>query len=270
MKMTKTEWKYLQRIALDHPYYDTHKPPLTEAEARAIVAANNTVTGAAFTDGVFQKLGMTRPAASPTRFDRLRGLCAVPRVRRIAIVLLVVALLTVFFAATPVGRAIADSAGRFIVRLFENEITVTPTDDPKPEAESAQPAVSYRVCRDEDPREGFARFIEQTGYEPFMPGGLKLESVSWSAEDSDLIVSVYRPGNDRRVVVSQEWELAMELHFPGAFRRSADESNLYCATDEEDGGQSYVMLLNDSVIYLHTEGRDDDSTVISDFLRRAE
>ena len=50
MKMTRLEWRYLQRIALDHPYFDTHKLPLTEKEAKAIVKANITMTGREFVD----------------------------------------------------------------------------------------------------------------------------------------------------------------------------------------------------------------------------
>ena len=35
MRMTRLEWRYLQKIALDHPYFDTHKLPLTDKEAKA-------------------------------------------------------------------------------------------------------------------------------------------------------------------------------------------------------------------------------------------
>ncbi len=45
MRMTGLEWRYLQKIALDHPYFDTHELPLTEKEAKAIVKANIKMTG---------------------------------------------------------------------------------------------------------------------------------------------------------------------------------------------------------------------------------
>jgi hypothetical protein len=61
MKMTRLEWRYLQKVALDHPYFDTHKLPLTEKEAKAIVEANNRMTGKEFVDSIYAKLGMTRP-----------------------------------------------------------------------------------------------------------------------------------------------------------------------------------------------------------------
>ena len=123
MKMTRLEWRYLQRIALDHPYYDTHKPPLSDAEARAIMEANNTMTGREFVDSIYAKLGMTRPVKEKNRLAWLSNigeLFAVPPIRKIAIAILVVLLMTVFFAATPTGRAIAESVIQYIVTLFED------------------------------------------------------------------------------------------------------------------------------------------------------
>ena len=123
MKMTRLEWTYLQRIALDHPYFDTHKLPLTEKEAKAIVEANNTMTGREFVDSIYAKLGMTRPQEEKKRLSWLRnidGLFTVPPIRKIAIAVLVVILMTVFFAATPTGRAIAESVIQYIATLFDD------------------------------------------------------------------------------------------------------------------------------------------------------
>lgn len=123
MKMTRLEWRYLQRIALDHPYFDTHKLPLTEKEAKAIVEANIKMTGREFVDSIYTKLGMTRPEEKKDRFAWLRNigeLFTVPPIRRIAIAVLVVILMTVFFAATPTGRAIAESVIQYIVTLFDD------------------------------------------------------------------------------------------------------------------------------------------------------
>ena len=123
MKMTRLEWRYLQRIALDHPYYDTHKPPLSDAEARAIMEVNNTMTGREFVDSIYAKLGMTRPVKEKKRLvwlSNIGELFTVPPIRKIAIAILVVLLMTVFFAATPTGRAIAESVIQYIVTLFED------------------------------------------------------------------------------------------------------------------------------------------------------
>ena len=142
MKMTRLEWRYLQRIALDHPYYDTHKPPLSDTEARAIMEANNTMTGREFVDSIYAKLGMTRPEKKKERCAWLRNigeLFTVPPIRRIAIAVFAIILLVAFFAATPAGRAIAESVIHYIVTLFDDgsiavnrsdsEMTITVTDN---------------------------------------------------------------------------------------------------------------------------------------------
>lgn len=133
MRMTRLEWRYLQKTALDHPYYDTHKPPLTDAEARAITEENNVMTGKEFVDSVYAKLGMTRPAEEKKHFAWLHSLSeliTVPPIRKIAIAVLVVILMTVFFAATPTGRAIAESVIQYIATLFEDgRVVVNQTDN---------------------------------------------------------------------------------------------------------------------------------------------
>ena len=132
MKMTRLEWRYLQRIALDHPYFDTHKLPLTEKEAKAIVEANIKMTGKEFVDSIYAKLGMTRPQEEKKRFGWLRSigeLFTVPPIRKIAIAVLVVVLMTVFFAATPTGRAIAESVIQYIATLFDDGTLVISQSD---------------------------------------------------------------------------------------------------------------------------------------------
>ena len=130
--MTRLEWRYLQKIALDHPYFDTHKLPLTEKEAKAIVEASNTMTGREFVDSIYAKLSMIRPEEKKDRFAWLHQIgeqFAVPPIRRIAITVLVVVLLTIFFAATPTGRAIADSVIQYIATLFDDGRVVVNQND---------------------------------------------------------------------------------------------------------------------------------------------
>lgn len=134
MRMTGLEWRYLQRIALDHPYFDTHGLPLTEKEAKAIVKANIGMTGKEFVDSIYANLGMTRPEEKKDRFAWLRSigeLFTVPPIRKIAIAVLVVILMTVFFAATPTGRAIAESVIQYIATLFEDGRVIVNQKDSK-------------------------------------------------------------------------------------------------------------------------------------------
>ncbi len=123
MKMTRLEWRYLQKVALDHPYFDTHKLPLTEKEARAIVEENIQMTGKEFVDSIYANLGMTRPKEKKECFAWLRSISemvTIPPIRKIAIAVLVVVLMTVFFTATPTGRAIAESMIQYFATLFED------------------------------------------------------------------------------------------------------------------------------------------------------
>ena len=151
MKITRLEWRYLQKIALDHPYFDTHKLPLTEKEAKAIVEANNRMTGKEFVDSIYAKLGIPRPQEEKKRSAWLRNLgelFTVPPIRKIAIAVLIVVLLVTFFAATPTGRAIAESVIQYIATLFEDgyliiernnremTLVVVDTKDPSNEIES--------------------------------------------------------------------------------------------------------------------------------------
>lgn len=123
MKMTRLEWRYLQKIALDHPYFDTHELPLTEKEADAIVKANIRMTGKEFVDSIYAQLGMTRPSEVKKPFAWLRSIgeqFTIPPIRKIVITALAILLLIVFFAATPMGQAIAESVIQYIVTLFDD------------------------------------------------------------------------------------------------------------------------------------------------------
>lgn len=132
MKMTRMEWRYLQRIALNHPYFDTHKLPLTEKEAKTIVEANNTMTGREFVDSIYAKLGMTRPEEKKDRFAWLHNigeLFTVPPIRKIAIAVLAVVLMAVFFTATQAGRSIAESVIHYIATLFDDDVVTVNRSD---------------------------------------------------------------------------------------------------------------------------------------------
>lgn len=125
MKMTRLEWRYLQKKALDHPYYDTHKPPLTEEQAEAIIKEQVTRTGKEFVDSVYAQAGRKRPEKAYRRFAWMAdafGMLRVPPIRKIAIAILAAVLLTVFLAATPAGRAVAEGVVRIITEMIDGTI----------------------------------------------------------------------------------------------------------------------------------------------------
>jgi len=275
MKMTKLEWNYLRKIALDHPFYDTHKPPLTDAEAEAIMRANNAMTGKEFVDSVYAKCGMTRPPERKKRFPLLSGigeLLSVPPIRRIAIAVFVFILLTVFFAATPVGRTIAEEATQFVVRLFGREMTVIPEEmigsEAVSEAKPELPSAEYDVNRNADPREGIAMFTGLTGREPLVLEGLTMEKVLCCPDGSETLITVYRTENGGMVFVNEMWNPDVAIYFisDGVFRTMPDCGDLYCAVDESDSTLTYVALLPDSIVHVFLNGDVDRESVLSALL----
>ncbi len=265
MKMTRLEWRYLQRIALDHPYYDTHKPPLSDAEAKAIMEANNTMTGREFVDSIYAKLGMIRPVKEKKRLAWLSNigeLFTVPPIRKIAIAILVVLLMTVFFAATPTGRAIAESVIQYFVTLFEDgRVAVN---------QSGNETMSYPVLYDgftgekQDPNEitahivyvdTFREFTETTGKKPFI---LPLPYTAIFYEYDDLfeylqLCTIYETPYGK-VVTYQDWNVE-DLIASTSTEYKADETDTTIFYSiEENGDISLVKTFEDSVFSLSSMG----------------
>ena len=252
MKMTRLEWRYLQGIALDHPYYDTHKPPLSDAEARAIVQANNTMTGREFVDSVYAKLGMVRPAKEKERLAWLRsigGLFSVPSIRRIAIAVLAIVLLTVFFAATPAGRALAESVIQYDA---VNDVHAATNDRFVINAGDLTENKASVHCID-----SFGTFSEKTGKTPYrLP--YTCREMGYSLDFVVLLVSEYET-LDGSIFVTQAWngELGVAFIDGKDFTESPECSRLYYKVSEEDGSITCFKVLDDSVLYVRAENTVD-------------
>ena len=263
MKMTRLEWRYLQRIALDHPYYDTHKPPLSDAEARAIMEANNMMTGREFVDSIYAKLGMTRPVKEKRRLAWLSNigeLFAVPPIRKIAIAILVVLLMTVFFAATPTGRAIAESVIQYFVTLFDDgslavkqsnsEQIITPTEnDDNIESEQQDGKVSSVYIN------SIEEFTEVTGRIPIVLPMKCIELYYVYEPDIDYLElhSKYET-IDGIIVAYQIWgvEDLVTTASEGYTAYETDDSTFYSI--EENGDIIIRKILEDSYFGLISKG----------------
>lgn len=258
MKMTRLEWTYLQRIALDHPYFDTHKLPLTEKEAKAIVEANNTMTGREFVDSIYAKLGITRPQEEKKRFAWLRSigeLFTVPPIRKIAIAVLVVLLMTVFFAATPTGRAIAESVIHYIGALFDdgivtvnrsdNEAAMIPVDDvPESESKEKNEQESGIVYVKE-----FEDFIAATGVRPIvLPFPHTELFYDYDKSIDYLQLNAAYETSKGPITTFQIWNAeALSASTLTGFSIYDEESSFYYST--EDNGKIYVTLILDNSIF---------------------
>lgn len=269
MKMTKLEWKYLQKIALDHPFYDTHKPPLTAAEAKAIAEAHNRMTGREFVDSVYARLGMPRPIPKKERFEKLRSVASlftVPPIRRIAIAVLAIVLMIVFFAATPVGRAIAESVIQYVVNLVENKAIVSP-----PKSKETFSNFTFLDSVDEvqigydfaEKFDSFESFSKETGKTPFTLS-LPYERIYYeSIRRSNALATKY---TDRlgSIIVMQVWNQENDgVASSTTDYELVDESaSIYCSKDQSDGSILYIRVLEDSIVYVHADKEIDKDYVL--------
>jgi len=132
--LTWIEKKQIEKIAFDHPFFDTHGTVLSKKEAEAIIrSAEARKSGVEIVSEACDKAGVPRPDFVDNHssvFDNLKEIVAIPAIRRIGIIVIALILLVVFFAATPIGRAIAESVIQYIATLFEDgRVVVNQTDN---------------------------------------------------------------------------------------------------------------------------------------------
>lgn len=270
MKMTRLEWTYLQRIALDHPYFDTHKLPLTEKEAKAIVEANNTMTGREFVDSIYAKLGMTRPQEEKKRLSWLRSLgelFTVPPIRKIAIAVLVVVLMTVFFAATPTGRAIAESVIQYIVTLFEDgSLTVNQHDSDAMITSSDKESVSVGDDWQEADNSivyvnTFEEFTTATGVQPVVLPFPHTELYYYYDEYTSFLKlnTIYKTSTGM-ITTYQIWNTDVLSASTSTGFTTYDADSSVCYSLEENGMTTVMKLYDDSIMGIIF---DDSYTVDS-------
>lgn len=268
MRMTRLEWRYLQKIALDHPYFDTHKLPLTEKEAKAIVEASNTMTGREFVDSIYAKLSMTRPEEKKDRFAWLHQIgeqFAVPPIRRIAIAVLVVILMTVFFAATPTGRAIADSVVRYIATLFEDgRLVVNRSDNEAPSyavvpagfedinAPNYDSATTHIVYVN-----SVEKFIKDTGKIP-VAFPLPYESMCYEFDDEldYLKVNTIYMSKEGQIILYQIWnEEILECVTTTGYNLYDGDQSIYYSIEEDKGYINCLKIYEDSIVVVVSHGK---------------
>ena len=275
MKMTGLEWTYLQRIALDHPYFDAHELPLTEKEAKAIVEANISMTGREFVDSVYAKLGMTRPKEEKKRFAKLRGvgeLLAVPPIRRIAIAVLVVVLMAVFFAATPTGRAIAESVIQYIAMLFrdgrvvvnrnDNEIQIMEPSDTMPDSE--EDIILEQEINSEVSIDTIEEFTTAMGVRPtVLPFPHTKLKYDYDEFDGYLKLHAEYETSKGVIITDQYWNvLDLEFSTGTGFAVYDMDPSVYYSFDD-DGTINIVRIDEDTVIAIIAENSYTVDEIIS-------
>ena len=265
MKMTRMEWRYLQKVALDHPYFDTHELPLTEKEAKAIVKANIGMTGREFVDSVYETLGMTRPEEKKERFAWIRSvgsLFTVPPIRRIAIAVLVVILMTVFFAATPTGRAIAESVIRYFSTILDDgrvaavrsDVDTTTEHDRETEANAA----ARESAENQSIRIPVASFDEFTAKTGRTPVSLPLPCTELYYEHDAFLgyVSLHAAYDlpDETIVTVQIWSTEDILFSTDAGYQTYDAADNVYDSLEEDGSIHICKVYEESCLTVIARG----------------
>lgn len=123
-KLTWLERKQIEKVAFDHPFFDVPGTILSRKEAKEIIrSAENRKTGTQIVTEAYAKLGVPYSASidkRPSLLDNLKEIFSVPAIRRLGIIAIAIILLVVFFAATPIGRSIAESVIKYFVTLFDD------------------------------------------------------------------------------------------------------------------------------------------------------
>lgn len=123
--LTRFESKRIERIALDHPYFDMHAPLLTKKELRTILAQGPHKTGPQVIAEVKKELGMEYVPATQkkrTLTEALHDASFVPSFRKMVVVGALSLLLAVFMTLTVPGRTFAEEIYSIIVDFVNNTL----------------------------------------------------------------------------------------------------------------------------------------------------
>lgn len=262
MRMTRLEWRYLQKIALDHPYYDTHKLPLTESEAEAIIREQVTRTGKEFVDSIYSQLGMSRPEKQKNRFTwaaNVVSLFRVPPIRKIVAVALALLLLTVFFAATPTGRAVAESVIQYIVQLLDDGrlvINQNVNESPIILVNNENESIADKQDFEEDDVvhvKSFKDFTKTTEKTPLMlmPNPSELYYIYDQEVDYIELHSTYDTPRGK-IITAQIWDAESLISVTLTGYSMYNESLYYSI--EESGDIYCIKVLEDSTITIMSNG----------------
>lgn len=125
--LTRFERKRIERIALDHPYFDMHAPLLTKKELRTILAQGPHKTGPQVIAEVKKELGLNdAPVIQQNRtlIDALHDASFVPSFRRTVILSTLGLLLALFMTLTVPGRALAEEVYSIIVDFVDGTLGI--------------------------------------------------------------------------------------------------------------------------------------------------
>lgn len=135
--LTAFERKRIERIALDHPYFDMHAQLLTKKELRTILAQDPYKTGPQVVAEVKKELGIAyAPITQKKRTfaEALRDASFVPSFRRTVVLGVLSLLLVLFMTLTVPGRTFAEEVYSIIIEFVNGSLKSYHFASPESEA----------------------------------------------------------------------------------------------------------------------------------------
>lgn len=123
--LTTFERKRIERIALDHPYFDMHAQLLTKKELRTILSQDPAQTGPQVIAEVRNELGIAyAPITQKKRTfaEALRDASFVPSFRRTVVLGVLSLLLVLFMTLTVPGRTFAEEVYSIIIEFVNGSL----------------------------------------------------------------------------------------------------------------------------------------------------
>lgn len=199
--LTEFERKRIERIALDHPYFDMHAPLLTKKEIRAILAQDPRKTGPQVIAEVKKELGFNDASVTQqkrTFMDALRDASFVPSFRRTVVLGALCLSLVLFMTLTIPGRAFAEEVYTIVIQFINNSLKAQHPSS----SQSEQHWEFLALSNDIDSPTLLAETIKQ----PIIISPNKRIAFRYTAINDDYLIirTEYQDENGKPFTVSQE------------------------------------------------------------------
>ena len=266
--LTWIEKKQIEKIAFDHPFFDTHGTVLSKKEAKAIIhSAEMRKSGTEIVTEACDRAGVPRPDFVDnhyTVFENLKEVIAIPAIRRIGIIAIALILLIVFFTATPTGRAIAESVIQYFSTLLDDGKIIISKSDYESTLISAD-ETSRIDDGDQDERDdidmyifvnSFDDFSKATGKIPFVLSLPHTEIYYIDDPEIDYLMlhSKYLTPKGE-IATYQIWNAEdMSSTTLSGFTVYDADKGIYYSIEEDIDYIHCKMVLNDSVLTLSSNG----------------
>lgn len=266
-KLTWIEKRHIEKVAFDHPFFEMNGKVLSKKEAKAIIrSAETRKSGTEIVTEACDKAGVPHPNFVDSRssiFDNLKEVIAIPAIRRIGIIAIALILLVVFFAATPIGRAIAESVIKYIATLFDdgilainqvgNESLPREVDyDGFTSDELQNPTNDTTICMYVD---SFEEFSNATGKTPFVLPLPYTELYYIYDEEIDYLdMNAMYETPEGRIVTYQIWDAdALISTTLVGYTMYSEDSSVYYSI-EDNGDIVIKKVLADSYLGIQVQG----------------